>query len=1243
MNRFRTRKKAKEEAAARVAEDQPSMPSFMGFRRGKKAQEEEPKKEIDLTAALPPSDDFRTSLLMTGLSARFSMLREQDDPNTKIGKASDDSVLYPKRQSRLVEFGYGGLADIAEVESIRAPPSFSRMDSYIDDDSDSTKDSIMNRAKPTEGNNLFGGRQKIYKIPVGGSTKGDGAMVGRALYEDDVAQSAFQKWRNTEKQRHPSFEDDKSTLDAPRGSDDYQFHRSESPLPPEYNRKRETSSTTSSTPSITRNSTAATSVVSGPTPSIKDWQSQSTAPTSASSTPALDRNVTRTRRLYEPGLSQELHDQQSSALSRIDTLSGKRTLGSRTPDLAQHSPSPTTYGFTDRFGAERRPILSKASAPNLRSISPPTTASSSGTMEKIPALPEPKPNFAGTPPLSPPVSEGGDHPLLPIQPNDRGKATAMGVFQKPVQPYDESKYAQRQLQLQQGRETPTQRFRAESNASYATGRSRSSSAAPAQADAAKPEDEEGRDLAPVPERTVALRSGGHLRPSDEDHPAFRQLPTPSSMTSKISEEPSPVSESAEGVLRISRRVSPEDSPTLGPTAGLSGIVRQHLRSESDASSVYGGAPHTAGLESKFPTDSRDSKFMDGLGAKSLGNPWDDQDWHLSFFGNKSQGNEITTGTRLADAESEKPPAPSQDPSNRSSDNLDTEEDDFASQLANARRRVQERLTTYVESDSSRGASPLLTPSDPPVPPPARSNPLGILRGKSSRGSLMERARDTSQSRGMKMLGIGASTMSTTPSPSKQAFEEDRPTTTDEDDKLPIHEPEAEVPAEVGENETESGNKSDENIHPGLRTFRQARRELQKQKELETLARHQTRPDQPPNHGTPMRGVDGGRQQQQRTPSRDRKPPPVFYQSRAPSEEPRGNGLDSRSSSRPPSRTERDRSGSEASNGRSYSRPPRLRNNSSPYDAERGLAPNDASRQGAARSPGLPGTDIRRSPYMPPQAYPPPSLNSPVRGDRSPANGNLAVQQGRGGYEAYLGQPSPMSPLTMGLPGSPFMGPSPVASGASTPTTAGHRRPSAPPTPSFNTTSSLNESMKRQVNKNDISEPSFLMTTSRVPTVSLPQSTSSPDLHAVDARLRSGSRSRSGSNTGYAPPVPPINPMRKREGSRTRPGLGPGPGPFAGRRGDLEDVASVSSPHLPLSGSSGTVAEHRAMFSASDDEDEKAGRYGRPRKNSEAYRGNGRMAGSAPPRREHGKSPPFVATGPPASRAVITSTIPGGMI
>lgn len=1223
------------------------MPSFKGFRRGKKSSEEEPKKEFDLTSALPSDDNFRTSLLMTNLSARFSMLREQDDPNTKIGKASDDSVLYPRRQSRLADFGFssglGGLSDIAEVESIKAPFLRGQVDSYISDDADSTKEGgIMNRGKPTDGNILFGGRQKIYKIPLGGpaSTKSNGAsgMGGRALYDDDVALSAFQLWRQSENNKRSTESGDKDTT-AAGGQEESEPWRSESPLSAGYNRKRETSSTTSSASVIARYSTAATSVTSQPSNSTREPPSN--AASSATSTPTLERSVTRTRRLYEQALTQDMHDQQSSAFSRLDTLSRQRLMGNRTPDLAQVSPASTPLAFHERFG-ERRPIFAKASAPNLRSLSPPATASpASSTLDlgiKAQTQPENKIAFGGYPPLSPPISETGDHGLLPIQPNDRGKATAMGVFQKPAEPYDESKYAQRQLQLQSGRDTPNPRVRAESSASYATTwRSRSSSSM--QRQPIEPIAESTRRIEP-PVKEEYGNNGTFLddsddspsfppaqqsatpqvvlqRPADRDHPAFREsnLPTPLSMNEMTTAETSEIVERPGTRATTSRTTSPPDSPTLGPTSGLSGMVRQHLRSESNASSVYGNPPQTAGLDERFPADPHDS-IMEGLGAKS--NPWTShtQEWKTNDASRPGSGNGDDGGANY-EAEEEYSERHSSD--HVSTDEREAETDPFASRLADARRRVRERLTSYAETDSSsREVSPLRH-AEPRKDTMGQSTPanalgIGMLKPKSSRGSLVDRSRTIggTQSKAMKMLGIGAATMATSPSPSKQSFDErDSPRPSLErgaaiqDRKADKHKTSVDVDSETDSKSLKE--KEDENVHPGLRAFRQARRELQRRKELETLARHHASNSSSP----PSQRADVVEDEQtnstreaaarRRTPSRERKPPPVVYQQRASNDE---SGYRRGTNSQPTSRqtsTERDRSGSESSYGRSDGRPARLRNNSSPYDAfqqNQQLGANRVSRQPMLRSPGLPGTDIRRSPVMPPHGYPGSSTSSAVPSPkglgRSQSSANLTAYPNRPGYESHSGQPSPISPLGDTLEHS--MPTSPT-------TTTGIRgRPSEPGT----TTSTMNDSLRRIVNKQDISEPTFVMSTSRVPTVNLPQPATGSD----------GSRDQG--NTGptgqSAPPLPPINPLRKREG----PASGTNGSERTGRRrggSALEDDGGKST--LP---GHNKGADNDAQFS--------------------------RFFTHGP--RQQGPSP-FIAAGPPASRTVLTprlkpsnTSVPGGM-
>ncbi|EFX00629.1 hypothetical protein CMQ_7631 [Grosmannia clavigera kw1407] len=1185
MNRFRTKKKTKEEssAAARASseEPQPQSSSFKGFRKNKKTPEEEKKEDFSLENALPSSDNFRTSLLMTGLSARFSMLREQDDPNTKIGKASDDSVLYPKRQSRTLDGNFRGLDDIAEVQSIRAPP-FMRAESFISD-TDSNNGSVMNRNRPGEGNVLFGGRQKIYRIPVGSSKAGSGGgMGGRALYDDDVALSAFQKFKQREKDRLAllDFDDSKdeatdpgetsATLPTSDAYDSSPVPRSDSPSPVGYGLRRESSSATSS---AARNSTAATSVISQATTSGKDGP-QSTAQTGTNA-------ATRTRRLYEQGFNQDMHEHQSSALHRMDTLTGKRSLGRGTPDLAQ-SPSPTGFGFsgTLNYSNSARQILSKGSAPNLRSTSSPTAATStippnsttpldSPDMRSLSGSAESRSRSPGIPPLSPPISDSGDQLHLAIQPNDRGKATAMGVFQKPTLPYDESRFAQRQLQLQQGRESPSEPFRSESNASRSTGISSRSSSVAHHGDQRNSQVPAAPGVTPVlgplgpsvkeraksflfdaddenlrSARLALKQSGAHVpipisvqRPSDQDHPAFRQPAMPAVASTTAAVEESVDIAGRDIVVSAPAENAAEDSPTLGPGTGLSGLVRQHLRTTSNASSVYS-------------TLAPQSNNYDPSGADDQTGSGGSREWN----GASHRGaNPFPAPT------SPVPPTPQAEA--KEQDKKD-DEDDFANQLANARRRVQERLTTYAEADGSHVSSPLLAPTEPAgVPlPSAKSNPLGILRGKSSRGSLMERTREASHPKTLKLLGLGAATMSTTPSPSRQSFDEipSPPSSarlppaavatfaSDMDDRRPRKESSefssAPVPsgdtstnAEEGEGTTAAPTADEASVHPGLLAFRNARRQLQKQKEAETAGRHSEDGATEASAGFSSSKQSPPQERRVLHSSQDQKAPPIYY-------------------------TERNRSGSETSNGgdmRTRPIPPRLRAPVAAMDShQQGGQHLGAPRSaGAARSPGLPGTDIRHSPHMPPQTY--------------------------------TGGPIQKSP--MGAPSSPYYPgsgtDSPGASGMTTPTTAGSRMLRAAPQPSGN------ETKRKVVKKSEISEPTFLGSTGRVPTMSLPQSASAPEING-GSRSRSGSRTRAGSNAapaGFAPPLPPINPLRKQSDSRKQGGLGV----FMRRRGWDEgsaEMSSASTSQLPFEASaSGNVSggPSQQYGSSSDEENNMA--------------------------------------------------------
>ncbi|KAK7422938.1 hypothetical protein QQZ08_009296 [Neonectria magnoliae] len=1086
MNRFRGRKKTKDDLSAGAASPRPSVESessgpFKMFGKNKKAPEEEPKPELDLASALPASDDFRTSLLMTGLSARFSMLREQDDPNTKVGKASDDSVLYPKRQSRLMDFGFGGgLSDIAEVESIRAP--FARDSSYQSDDAASTSGSMMGRSKPIEGNNLFGGRQKIYKIAANGN-KG-GATAGRALYDDDVSQSSFQKWRQAERERQ-SLEEHRQAE-----SPELEHPRPESPPQSEYNRRRETSSTTSSVPSAARNSTAATSTTSSqPTASVKDWQSATAA---ANPTAPIERTVTRTRRLYEQGLNQDLHNQQTSSLSRIDTLSRQRNFGSRTPDLTPTVPSPASATFSERF-ANTRSIHNKSSAPNLRSFSPPATMSSQTSPvdahSKFPPLKE-RASFGATPPLSPPISETGEPQTISAQFSDRNKSAATSGLNKSSQ-YDDSRYAQRQMQLQQGRETPTNFFRPESNVSVPSTRSRSSSTHRAPLEKhdssfkTKPvveeepqtstffdDDDDDEPSLTITTRPDVLPTPPQLtveRPADNEHPAFRKsaLPTPLIFETKLDDS--------------KNEESPEDSPTLGPTSGgLSGMVRAHLRQDSNASSNYGSAQNDSDLASRFPPERSDIQSFQSMKS----NPWESIERGVEM----SMDSDLPSPTRSKS---------SMDPQERGSQaaasahdpkaGLDQEKDtdDFARHLADGARRVRERLTSYVESDSGSSA-----PAPPPIselPPPPRPNALGILKAKSSRGSLVDRTRgDQSQTKTKKLLGLGG------PGSTAGAYTS-RPGSfeVDEQNKQEQYQSQSD---EVYEDDARSSTDKD-NVHAGLKAFRQARRELQRMKELEIQQRYQAPQDAsqdalpPPSQDArpptrePAPAMRGPLSRQQ---SQERRPPPISY-NRMPSEESR-NG----NSSRPGSRalSERDRSGSETSSGgRSGSRPARLRNGSVPRDdyyapmgSPSGPGPNGMPRQGPM---------ALRPQHMPNQPYPNGSA-SPGRfnrfGEPSP---NPNMQPNHYGYEH--GQPSPISPMNGG--------PSPY----------GQAGPNSQrPFGGHPGNMEQDPSARRMVRNRDM------------PDLQMPSSAS----HGAMGQ-RDGPRGGPAHQNGMAaPPLPPINPRRK---------------------------------------------------------------------------------------------------------------------
>lgn len=655
MNRFRKTKKGKDNDGPEAI---PPHSTFMGISMSKKSKEVvEP--EFDLSDALPSADNFRTSLLMPNLSARFSMLREQDDPTTKVGKANDDSVLFPKRASRLNLFGHNPnpLSDIVEVSSLTGRSSFTtqRVNSFAsaEDGTDSTDNdyqgSIMNRKRPGEGNNLFGGRQKVYKIPISGSGKDTGGMRGRTVYEDDINLSTFQRLRLKEKEERQAMPEEGQDTITPESEDGL----------PSSMTKRMTSSSTNSGQSNPRTSTAATSIDEQPTNSNQTSSMWNNGPTSSNKINgvlpgSMAGHVSKTRRLYGQGLAQTAHDQQSSALSRLESLSRQRA-GAGTPDLPRLN---RTFSRSATNLHDRRqgisPTLTNPSSAN-RNYSP-VTSTGSPLSEALDAVHKPDRTsdssntatsaYGVVPPLSPPISDSEEVNTLAaaLHPEDRGKATAMGLFNKPSGPYDEQQFMRRQLQMHEnrvnspttrrssansiskGEETSGNRPRKLSNTSYRS-KAESTTSSAYSGDGPGSRAQSIRDVSPP------RAPGSHgtfflnLDNSDSDsqgpsedppplkkvssvkslafdgiHPAFRSRPVsrdsrdsdnvPSTRESfELSDNKSfdlnPIQETDANppspILEEASDRAP-DSPTLGPTGlGLTSMIRTHLRHDSTQS------------------------------------------------------------------------------------------------------------------------------------------------------------------------------------------------------------------------------------------------------------------------------------------------------------------------------------------------------------------------------------------------------------------------------------------------------------------------------------------------------------------------------------------------------------------------------------------------------------------------------------------------------------------------------------
>ncbi|KAL1606888.1 hypothetical protein SLS59_002586 [Nothophoma quercina] len=1079
-------------------------------KKGKKGQQEEVTPDFDLGSALPSTDDFRTSLIMPGLSTRFSMLREQDNPNSKIGKASDDSVLAPQRSSRLHEFGFapGGLSDIAEVSSlsgsIRPPFAVERTNSFDSDRTGDESGSIMSRARPGEGNVLFGGRQKIYMVSNNSSSKG----LGRTLYDDDVNMSAYQRLRAEEKE--------KLRQDAEALND----QRSEPSSPTALSQKRETSSSTNSGPENTRISTAATSIASQGTSDVP-VTSPALPPSAGPFPPAdLNRSTTKARRLYDQGLDQHIQEQQSSAMNRLNSIQRARAPTGRSTPPIPLSQTRSATNLNDRF--HRAPMF-RSDSPNalahpgvMRNNS---QLSSGGSSPVVPHSQSP-------PPASPVISDHEERQPLTaaLQQGDRGKATAMGAFNKPKEAFSEQQYAERLRRMQSERETPrevpgfpapvmepvpkgekspprkpTLRERAEQERrkrAESIGRQRSESAAsstePSQATAGV------SVFQAAANRMKAAANAAHAQPStepeqlprqqkspneqpvatfftaqdssDDEEPAltrpttarttettrrFENLPVatgpappifdhPAMRSRNVSEEhvPQAVSQAhspmpPQGVSHRPDQVADRevDSPTLGPNSGLSGLIRQHLRSDSNLSSNYGEndsqAPSTApvGLAIQTQDISLQPRHPGSDSATpapsnySHSNPWDLDDLdnpNRNDRGSFSSGSPVD-GQRM-------PPSNNaglgqQWDSRRNheriaSNETEAEHEAFQRDLAQRQRLIQENLRARAEGRSTSPA---------PGPSGGLKNALNMLRAKSSRESfaVVERQHPDMPQKGTRKMTLGqgsgnASTTSLVGSYIGEHWKTDMPSLKSKSSRL--------------------GQQTEDS-----------------QRDLESRQRS---------------GTDSSRVGR----PAGRSPP-----------------MTSRSSTR-------ERSGSGTSSGRSRSRAGQYREdveNTYPLPTDR----PSVDSQGRTRSRSNSYFESKHlHPIQTSTAHPPLPVPSGIAQPKYSPGMPISPRPSPGGYNspsmsAYQPQASPVAPFSANH--------TPPASNPTTPNAAAFNPGAVQPL--------IRQGMlrKKSIAKSEISDPVFLSTTSVVDTVSL-----------ADASLKNGAGSF------VPPPVPPINPMRR---------------------------------------------------------------------------------------------------------------------
>ncbi|KAJ6256050.1 hypothetical protein Dda_9142 [Drechslerella dactyloides] len=588
-------------------DEQPkSTNKLRSFKRNKSQPPPASRPQVDLTQALPPTDDFRISLMMPNLEKRFSVLREGEQghgPGVNgigYGALASGTMFSDGRDNEFVRPppGGAGLADITEVASIR---SGSRAEGSIDlterpnvNQGEDYNGGVMNRPRHGEGNVLFGGRQKVYRInpAATGSSEdigesplspiGRGRMGGRALYTDDLPlSSGFSK----------------SPADKGPG-------RSQSPPPSNYNLDRNTQSSTTSGPSsLTRSSTTATST---------STNSRNFTPNAGfnqfnSATSSKPRKL-----IYEQALDRDVNERELNALEnhRLAIMGQKRT-GSASPhpyadeDEKRRQMSPHVRSFTRPFSPHNEPETRGRS----RSPAQGSRGSHQREDQDVPQVAAPESEHSSSVPFSFGFEERNDVPKSSYP----GLNTLVNHYGLPTPRPESDEYQEANPQhptpVAANGPTPspsplTENYARDPSISHTSEsaidgeraaysisrRSSASDLGPGnmqqttffEASDSEREIDDGASSVYEDDPYLPFEEGDDSAFSPRNIiPAFSPQKPP--MFSPMSSPPLAVHDSTP--------LHDSDSPTLPPNAGLSTMIRQHLRSDSGISSIYAPSMH----------------------------------------------------------------------------------------------------------------------------------------------------------------------------------------------------------------------------------------------------------------------------------------------------------------------------------------------------------------------------------------------------------------------------------------------------------------------------------------------------------------------------------------------------------------------------------------------------------------------------------------------------------------------------